>query len=46
MTWLAQKAWAWSYALEERREHAQANRLLWSQAAACIGLAILRKWGG
>jgi hypothetical protein len=46
MTWFAKKVWAWSYTLEEVRENAQANRLLWSQAAACVGLAILRKWGG
>jgi hypothetical protein len=46
MTWFAKKVWAWSYALEEVRESAQANRQLWSQAVACVGLAILRKWGG
>jgi hypothetical protein len=45
MTWLASKTWSWSYELEEIRDHAQAERHLWTEAMACIGLALLRPWG-
>jgi len=42
---LNRKAWAWSHCLEQRREVTHAAGHLWTQAAACIGLAILRSWG-
>lgn len=45
MSWLTTKAWAWTYTLEEKRQLAQDYRRYWTQAAACIGLAILRRWG-
>jgi hypothetical protein len=45
MTWFTHKAWAWSYQLEEARDSAQSKRHLWSEAMACIGLALLRRWG-
>jgi hypothetical protein len=46
MNWITAKAWTWAYSLEEVRDHAQAERHLWTQAAACIGLAVLRVFGG
>lgn len=45
MNWITAKAWAWSYELEEMRDHAQAERHLLRQALACIGLALLSRWG-
>lgn len=45
MKWLAYKAWSWTYRLEDVRERAQAEDDLWAQAAACMGLAVLRRWG-
>lgn len=45
MNWLHRKSWTWAYHLEEIREQAQAERHLWRQALACIGLALLRPWG-
>jgi hypothetical protein len=45
MSWLTTKTWAWTYTLEEQRLIAQDHRHYWTQAAACIGLAILRRWG-
>jgi hypothetical protein len=44
MTWLIYRLWVWSYSLESIRESAHEERKLWTQAAACIGLAILRLW--
>lgn len=40
------RLWLIQYNLEEMRDHAQAERHLWRQACACVGLALLRLWGG
>lgn len=45
MNWIANKAWCWAYQLEEMRDRAQAERHLWRQTFACVGLALLRPWG-
>lgn len=45
MMWLHHRAWAWSCGLEKVRKRTHAQRHLCTKAAACIGLAILRRWG-
>lgn len=38
--------WLWAYRLEEARQLHASSRNLWRQAACCVGLAVLRKFGG
>ena len=35
--------WTWAYSLEDRRQAHASARHLWSQAACCIALALVRK---
>lgn len=46
MSYLSHLAWCWSFTLEEARDRAHMQRHLWTQAAACVGLAVLRRLGG
>ena len=38
--------WQWAYRLEELREAHASTRNLWRQAVCCVGLAVLRVFGG
>lgn len=38
--------WILTYRLEEARQSYASTRNLWRQAACCVGLAVLRIFGG
>jgi hypothetical protein len=42
---IARHIWLLAYRLEEARQHAAGRRQLLRQAAACVGLALLRLVG-